>query len=68
MEGLSKNKIKVPVRIADLNNKVAKKIGRTDADELLDISNKMQTIGTTTLKQSNMADVMNHSYLQKSME
>lgn len=68
LEGLSKNKIKVPVRIGDIHPKVTNKIGRSDADELLDISNKMQTIGTTTLKNSNMADVMNHSYLQKSME
>lgn len=68
MEGLSKNRIKVPIKVQDANCKITNKIGRSDADDLLEISNKMQTIGTTTLKNSNMADVMNHSYLQKSME
>lgn len=65
---MSKNEIKVPVKLIDSNGKVTNKIGRSNADDLLRISNKMQTVGATSLKQSNMVDVMNHSYLHKSME
>jgi len=35
LEGLSKNEIKVPVKLIDSNGHVTKKIGRSNADNLL---------------------------------
>jgi hypothetical protein len=58
---LAKNRLKIPSKISEYN--VSQKITRSNAYNNLDIAKNMNTIGRSTITESRMSDIMNHSYL-----
>lgn len=66
LEGLAKNRLKIPSKASEYN--ISQKITRSSAYNNLNIAKNMNTIGRSTITESRMSDIMNHSYLQKSIE
>ena len=59
------NKLKIPIK----NMKVhSNKITRSNAENYLQQSKSIDRVGKRFLNDHNMAEIMKHNYLQKSME
>ena len=67
LEGLAKNKIKVPIH-KNYQNISKEKITNTDAQDFVYYAQKQPAIGSINFKESYMTDVLKHDYLKKSIE